>query len=216
MDVDGFLTNLPGLFDDFPASRAPRDRRFQPLLDEVEGLAAENNLALVNLAASKLDDGESYVEVGSWKGLSLIAAALGNRGDFVGIDHFGFRDGSAADLWTNVERFGVGGIRVLEGEAFELLVNGVLNDRRVGVYYYDAAHDYEAQLDGLRLVEAHLAQHALTIVDDSDWEEVGRATADYVASQPRARLVLEIRGKSHGQPQWWEGVQLIEWRASGY
>lgn len=214
MDVDGFLAELPGLFFDFPASETPSDRRFQPLLDQVEGLAAENNLALVNLAASKLEAGESYVEVGSWKGLSLIAAALGNRGDFVGIDHFAFRDGSRAELQANVDRFGVAGVTVVQGEAFSLLPDGMLDGRCVGVYYYDAAHGYDAQLEGLRLIEPYLATRALLIVDDSDWEQVGRATADYVAEQPRARLALEILGKTHGQPQWWEGVHLIDWRAA--
>ena len=214
MDVDGFLAELPGLFADFPASETPSDRRFEPLVAEVEGLAAENNLALVNLAARKLGAGESYVEVGSWNGLSLISAALGNRGDFVGIDHFAFRDGSRAALEANLDRFGVEGVTVVQGDAFSLLRDGVLEGRCVGVYYYDAAHDYDAQLEGLRLVEPHLAERALLIVDDSDWEQVGRATADYLAEQPGARLALEILGTSRGQPQWWEGVHLIDWRAS--
>jgi hypothetical protein len=82
---------------------------------------------------------------------------------------------------------------------------------RIGVYYYDNGHEYEQQLDGLRLVEAHLASPALLIVDDTDWDRVARATADYLASQPRSRLVLEVVGKDRGQPWWWEGVQVLAW-----
>ena len=51
------------------------------------------------------------------------------------------------------------------------------------------------------------------VVDDADWERVGSAVAEYVAGQPQARLVLELKGKEHGSPQWWEGVQVLEWRA---
>jgi hypothetical protein len=218
MNLEAFEHELPTLFDDFPRSPHPRDRRFWPVLEAVPGLACENNLALVNLAVSLLEPGESYVEVGAWKGRSLIAAGLGNEGaDLVGIDNFAFRDGSRAELVANLERFGVEGVTVLEGDAFELLESEALGSRRAGVYYYDAAHGYEAQLAGLELAEGHLAAAALVIVDDSDWKEVAAATRDYLANQPNARLLLEIAGSSRGQPQWWEGVQLIAWeRPAGW
>jgi hypothetical protein len=47
-------------------------------------------LALLNLAASLLDPGQSYVEVGSFFGASLIGAMRVNEGDFVAIDRFSF------------------------------------------------------------------------------------------------------------------------------
>ena len=211
MDADRFARELPGLFDDFPRSEHPRDRRFAPILEQVGGLARENNLALINLAASLLGSGESYVEVGSYKGLSLIAAMLGNEGDFVAIDSFQMGDGSRELLEENVARYGLDGYAILEGDAFDLLP---CLDRRVGAYYYDAAHDYESQLNGLRLAEPHLVPGALMIVDDTDWERVERAIDDYLATQPRARRLLTIEGKGRGQPGWWEGMQVIVWDGS--
>jgi predicted O-methyltransferase YrrM len=207
-----FLAERPGLFEDFPHSEGPRDSRFAEIVSEVRGLAEPNNLALLNLAASLLDPGESYVEAGSYHGRSLIAAMLDNDGrDFVGIDDFSLGDGSRRRLEANLERFGVSGAAILEGDAFELLRSGALGDRVVGVYYYDAGHAYEQQLDGLRLAEPYLASPALVIVDDSDWERVARATRDYLAAQPRARLALELPGKEGGRPQWWEGMQVLVW-----
>ncbi len=122
---------------------------------------------------------------------------------------------SREQLGANLARFGAEDATILEGDAFELLQGGALAGRRVGVYYYDGAHAYEAQLDGLRLVEPHLADGALLVVDDADWEDVARATADYLAAQPRARLLLEIPGESRGHPQWWEGVRVLAWDAGG-
>ena len=212
MDPQRFARGLPRLFDDYPRSEHPRDRRFGSILAEVGGLARENNLALLNLAASLLDRGESYVEVGSYRGLSLIAAMLGNAGDFVGIDDFSMGDGRRDLLEANLRRYGLSGYTILEGDAFEALRAGVLEGRRVGVYYYDAAHDYESQLEALRLVERHLAEGALLIVDDTDWEQVARAVRDYRASQPRAELLIDLAGKDLGQPWWWEGVQVLRWR----
>lgn len=212
MDVERFLPALTNAFDAFPRSEHPRDRRIAEVLEAVPGLARENNLALLNVAASLLEPEESYVEMGTYKGTSLIAAMLGNNGDFVGIDNFSFSNGSREELAANLERFGCTHAEILEGDAFELLRRGALAARRIGVYYYDNGHEYQQHLDGLRLVEPHLASPALMIVDDSDWERVSRATADYLEGQPRARLLLEIDGNTRGQPWWWEGVQVLAWQ----
>jgi predicted O-methyltransferase YrrM len=212
VDVKRFVRALPRLFVNYPRSKHPRDRRFAPILADVGGLARENNLALLNLAASCRGPGESYVEVGSFKGLSLIAAMLGNQGDFVGIDDFSMGAGSRKLLEANLRRYGLAGHTILEGDAFKLLRGGALGDRRVGVYYYDAAHDYRSQLRGLRLIEPYLGEGALLVVDDTDWPQVARAMRDYLADQPRAELLVTLDGKDRGQPWWWEGVQILHWR----
>lgn len=216
MDAPRFAQELPQLFDDFPRSEHPRARRFAPLLEQVGGLARENNLALINLAASLLDPGESYVEVGTYKGLSLLAAMDGNHdAELVAIDSFEMGDGSLDRLTHNLEAHGdraqLERVEILQGDAFELLPT---LDRRVGAYYYDAAHDYDSQVRGLQLVERHLAPGALMIVDDTDWERVERAVADYLAAQPRARHLLTIDGKDRGQPWWWEGMQVLVWNGT--
>jgi predicted O-methyltransferase YrrM len=210
MNADRFLEELPRLFEDFPRSEHPRDRRFQPVAEDVENLARENNLALLNLAAACLEGDEAYVEIGVFHGASLIAAMLGNENRrFVGIDDFGFRDASLEKVEQNLQRFGLPRPELLVGDAFELVPSGVLADSPVGVWYYDAFHSFEAQLEGLRIAEPWLAPGALMIVDDTDWEQVERAMDAYVAEQPRARRVLSIDGKDRGFPQWWEGMQVL-------
>jgi predicted O-methyltransferase YrrM len=212
MDSERFLRELPGLFDDFPQSEHPRDRRFARIADEIENLAKENNFALLNLAASCLGEQEAYVEVGVFHGASLVAAMLGNEDRrFVGIDSFDFRDATLAGVEQNLAAFGLPRPQLLVGDVFELVPAGALADTRAGVWYYDALHTYEAQLEGLRVAEALLAPGALLIVDDTDWEQVERAMDDYLGEQPRARRILTIDGKDRGLPHWWEGMQVLVW-----
>jgi hypothetical protein len=109
-------------------------------------------------------------------------------------------------------RFGLPQPKILEGDVFELVPGGALDGTRVGVWYYDASHAYEAQLEGLRIAEPHLVPGALVIVDDTDWDDVARALDDYLAEQPRAERVLLLDGKDRGSPQWWEGMQVLRWR----
>jgi protein O-GlcNAc transferase len=221
-----FADELPALFDDFPESPQPRGRRFDDVVSSVPNLATENTLAVVNLAASLLEPGESYVEAGTFLGASLIAAARENEGvDLVAIDNFSFgpstvrdRDlpaASRAALEANLDRFGVVGATILEGDTIDVLRSGALGDRRVGVFYYDACHDADVTLEALRLVEPSLADPALLIVDDSDWTNVRRAVADYLAAQPRARMLVQIEGASADRPWWWEGMAVLAWSGAG-
>jgi predicted O-methyltransferase YrrM len=212
VEADRFLEELPRLFDDFPRSEHPRDRRFQPVVDGVTNLARENNLALLNLAASLLGPDEAYVEVGVYHGASLISAMLGNDDKrIVGIDSFAFEGTSLEGIEANAARFGLPRPELIVGDAFELVPGGALDGIPIGVWYYDAAHDYDSQVDGLRIAEPHLAPGALMIVDDTDWERVDRAMEDYLAAQPRATRILTLDGSDRGAPQWWEGMQVLRW-----
>ena len=72
VDADRFLRELPDQLEDVS--------RFAEILEAVPGLAKPNNLALLNVAARCLGDGESYVEVGTYHGTSLISAHARQRG----------------------------------------------------------------------------------------------------------------------------------------
>jgi predicted O-methyltransferase YrrM len=213
--LERFERELPELYDRFPVSPHPRDRRLREIIASVPGLTAENNLALLNLAAGLLGPNEVYVEIGSLAGASIVGAALGNEAEFIAIDDFSHPSASRSEFLATVRRFGVDRVMLLEGDAFELLASGALAGRRVGVYYYDALHSYEPQLRALTLIEPYLAERALIVVDDGDWHEVDAAVHDYVERQEKARKLFAIPGKDYGQPFWWEGVCVLAWDAAG-
>jgi predicted O-methyltransferase YrrM len=200
MDVGRFLRELPEQLRDVA--------RFEAILDDVPGLAKPNNLALLNVAARCLGEGEHYVEVGSFRGTSLIAAMTGNDGLFVAIDDWSMADGDNRRLVSNLERHGLRAT-IIDGDAFATLRRGI--PAPVGVYYYDNGHEYEQQLDALRLVEPYLASPALVIVDDTDWERVERAVDDYARAQPRVSEIFRVDGKDRGHPEWWEGMRVLRW-----
>jgi predicted O-methyltransferase YrrM len=224
MDIARFVAELPRLFDEFPGDEHPLGRRFDDIIEGVLNLARENNLALLNLAVSLLDPPERYVEVGTYHGASLIGALRGNEGkESVAIDNFSIGElnmggvdrpkPSRERLEQNLERFGIAGASILEGDLFSLIEGGAVGDRPVGVYYYDAAHDYDSQIRGLEIVEPYLAEHALLIVDDTDWEHVERAMGDYIAARDNVEVLFDIGGRERGAPHWWEGMYVLGWRA---
>jgi len=210
VDVERLLRELPDQFADFPHSETPIERNLQPLCEAVEGLSEENNLALLALAAVCLDAGECYLEAGSYRGRSLIAAALGGAGTAIGVDNFSFDDSDPQGLAANVERFGVADrVRVIDGDTVAVLGEQALPP--VGVFFYDADHSTAATRAALDAVRPHLAARALIVVDDAEWPKVRAATDAFVAANPEASLRLRIAGRADGQPWWWDGMDLLAW-----
>ena len=210
MDVEGFLRALPAAFADFPRSEVPLDRSLRAVLDAVDGLSEENNLALIGLAARHLEAGEAYVEAGTYRGRSLIAAALAGEAECVGIDNFSFDDSDPAALQANLERFGVAArARMLDGDAAAVLRAAELPP--VGVFFYDADHSTEATFRAFEAVIPHLAGRALIAADNADWPKVRAAIDAFVGAHAEAELALRIAGREDGQPWWWDGMDLIAW-----
>jgi hypothetical protein len=218
MDTRAFADSLPGVFGGDLEADHPLDRRLKALLDDVEGMASENKLALLNHAASLLPADEAYVEVGSWKGLSIIAAMLGNDdGVFYAIENFtGFWvDGARVpqELQGNLERWRVADrLHVVRADAFRALLSPSWLSRPIGVYFYDGAHDRFAQYLGLGLVQPLLADEALVLVDDTSRPNVGAAIDAFARSHREFELLLDLRAERESDPRWWNGIRAYAYR----
>src|SRR5260370_5918754 len=105
MHFDAFVSRCRQLWPEFgdpsrlARSRNPADRSLSHILGEIPGMATENKLALLNAAVSALGEDEVYVEVGCYKGASIVGAATGNpRALIFACDNFVQFDGAAAAL----------------------------------------------------------------------------------------------------------------------
>jgi predicted O-methyltransferase YrrM len=214
MDIEAFQAALPALFAGDLAADHPLDRRFRDVVADVPGMATENKLALLNLAAANLGPGEAYLEVGSFKGLSLIGAMLGNQGRrFFAIENFlEFNlDGQAtkAELLDNLARWvGPQRAQLLEGDCFDLLRRSSPLREPVGVYFYDGAHGRLPHYLALGVAERWLSDRALVVVDDASWPMVRRATDRYLATHPGYRLLFDLPAEREEDPRWWNGVRV--------
>jgi predicted O-methyltransferase YrrM len=221
VDVQSFASALPGLFGGDLAAERPLDGRFRQLMDDVPGMSSENKLALLNLAGSLLPPGEAYLEVGSWKGLSIIAAALGNDSShFYAIESFrGFgvdRLESRNELQTNLERWNVSDrVSLIVDNAFRSLRRRDSIMQPIGVFFYDGSHDRLAHYLALGMAEPVLADEALVIIDDSSRPVVGRTTDLYVRTHPGYTLLFDLDARHEADPRWWNGIRVYAFRRSG-
>jgi predicted O-methyltransferase YrrM len=217
VDTAAFAARLPDCFPGGdPYADTPLDRRFAKVVETVDGMSTEHTLTLLNLAASLLPAGESYLEVGSYRGRSVVGAALGNpERAFTAVENFrefGLEPAESERLlWAALRDWDVADrVRLLRGDAFRLIIRDRL-PRPVGVYFYDGAHSRLAQHLGLGLAEPLLADEALVIVDDATWPQVERSTARYVARHPGYRPLFDLRAERPEDPRWCNGVKVYAW-----
>ena len=146
---------------------------------EVEGMSDDKMRHLLNNIGMRV---ATYVEVGSYHGSTLIAAAFANSHlTAIGIDNFSeqFEDWNTRgepreQLRQNLQqlaphaKFIEAGFRDVEVDDLPL----------IDCYFYDGAHDEESQSDGIIHFARRFADECLLLVDDWNGEPVRRGTFD--------------------------------------
>lgn len=195
----------------------PIDRRMRVIVERgVDGMSTENVRYLINEIVRRYAQGGTYLEVGSYRGCSLLSAAIFNPTTLcVGIDDFsGFKESgdNRAALHTNIEACGsppniefyecsfLDGLRRFRAEHAE---------RKVDVYFYDASHDYVSQVLGLVRALPLLAERCLIVVDDLNWEGPDAANRFFVQKHPEFRVLYRQLTPKNASPTWWNGIEVI-------
>ena len=212
MRTADFLNTLGSLWEGDPLKAThPKDRKLQRLLAETGGMASENKLAVLNLAANYLEDGEVYLEVGAWKGTSICGAAIGNDDKtFITVDDFSLFGGSMDECLRNIARYTTGNVQLVNRSYWTLLTDPSFKPK-VGVYFYDGGHEYWDHWRAIERSEPLLANEALVLIDDASWSRVRAATNAFVVSHPRFEFAARFPMQSPSGT-WWNGLDVIVYR----
>ena len=157
MDYQRFIDRLPALYEDWGTELLPpKSSQFQAVLDQLKGGATVAVMQLLNLALDCIDADEVYCEVGCFQGATLIGAMLNHSDCFAyAVDNFSefeFGDLNLEQLSHNLTTFQLEERTIFCDQPFEDFfadLKTLGNSERVGVYFYNAAHDYRSQLLGL-------------------------------------------------------------------
>ena len=168
---------------------------------------------LINKAVRNMPDDQCFVNVGVWHGFTFLAGMLGNaEKTCIGIDNFTEFGGPRAEFRK----------RFLDAksdnhEFFDMDYKWYFNkfhvkqSKNIGVYIYDGSHDYQNQLDGLKIAEPFFADNAIILVDDTNWPDPEKATRDFVASSEfNYEIILDVKTNGNGHPTWHNGIIVIQ------
>ena len=187
--------------------RAQRgNTKLPPAMFQQPGMSSARVRILLNELCAF--DACRYLEIGSWKGSTLLAASYRNPGTFLGVDNFTEFGGSPDDFvqhthaWYRDCRF-----RLLQTDAWALDPAQVAP---IDVYFYDGGHTEDEQYRAFTHFTDAFADTFIAVVDD--WNELPvrhgtlRAFLDL-----RYRVLQDWDLFTDGNPDrggWWNGVYV--------
>lgn len=219
MDYQTFIQRLPELYENWgEISIRPKRHEFHSVLQQVQGMTTVNVMQLLNFAVECMEPDEVYCEVGCFHGSTLIGSLLNHPQHIAyAVDNFSEFDHEGKNLnifAENLSLFNLDEQVIFCNQGFEEFffdLKQIQPPVKIGVYFYDGAHDYRSQLLGLLLARPFLADQALIIVDDSNWSSVQQANWDFMAAHSQCQLLLNISTPQDGHFTFWNGLQVFSW-----
>ena len=162
--LDKFIDWLQSIPENRESFEEDARERFQEIQDATAGWAANGLMHVLNCAVYEMDDGEEYLEIGTYGGRSLVAALQDCDKRARVIDPFANTAEGVRPAWEKaVDQFGVRD-RITLYETFAEQFDDELPP--IGVFFYDGNHDAGHTYEGLVRFEKYLADKAIIIVDD--------------------------------------------------
>jgi hypothetical protein len=151
--------------------------KLTPEVLSIEGMSDVAMRSLLNNIGTRVS---KYVEVGTYHGSTLIAAAFGNPHlTAIGIDNFSEEfprwdsNGKPQEqLFANLKRFAPH-VTFIEANFRDVVPNDL---PLIDCYFYDGAHDFASQVEGIVHFAPRFADECLLLVDDWNGEEVRQGT----------------------------------------
>ena len=76
-------------------------------MQSIEGMSTIANAWIINQIASNLDENQNYINIGCWKGFSLIAGMINTKCKVFGIDNFSWVDAPRKEFYNNFNLYKV-------------------------------------------------------------------------------------------------------------
>lgn len=219
MDYQKFINELSNIYNNWlELSICPKTNQFEKVVEQVKGMTTTNIMQLLNFAVECMEQGKVYCEVGCFQGATLIGALLNHPSQSAyAVDNFSEFDPlneNLEKLEENLATFGIAEQVMFCNQDFQEFFSDLRQletSDKIGVYLYDGAHDYRSQLLGLLWAVPFLADRAVIVVDDSNWNDVRLANSDFLKLYPQCSILLDVGTPDNGHFTFWNGIQVMSW-----
>jgi hypothetical protein len=183
-------------------------------LVDIPGMSGPKICNLLNALVARMDPGERYLEVGCWRGRTLLSAALNNMDRVcIGCDKFrlfgrftGFGFLARRALNDNVARFAGRRATIWFHDMRSAKFFRGRSPGPIGVYFYDGAHSYRETRKSIAAGARWLSPRAVVLVDDWNVPHVRQATLDGFRDSGVTILWRRDLPGDHTEATWWNGV----------
>jgi hypothetical protein len=188
-------------------AEAHKSKLTEEYIAKLDGLSSPKVWHLLNnLCAGS----SAYLEVGCYKGSTLLAALYQNPIYAYAIDDFSMSPETRKDFFKNTD-----GAKFwfYEGDCFSFNIGDI--KKPIDLYFYDGAHTGEAQYKALTHFAGTLANEFIFVCDDWDLSKMKTCTFSAVKDLGfKITEYHELKGHTAGTLEarkagWWGGIGLV-------
>ena len=187
------------------------------IVSDIGALSSPKIRTILHRVAARVPTDESYVEIGTHIGGTLISALVDHKDvSAYCCDNWSFQtcnEGPVRDVFKrNLDRYKhrLPDVQVLDMDAFKMLQNPPFK-KPVGAYFYDADHSEESQYKAITMIYPYLASDAVVIIDDWGMPEVQSGTWRGIKEvRPKELFFWGYHPKKpHDASDFWNGIGLF-------
>ena len=161
-------------------------QNFSNRMKSIEGMSTIANAWIINQIASNLDQNQNYVNIGCWKGFSLIAGMINTKCSVYGVDNFTWIDAPRKEFYDKKQKY-------------------------IDFYFFDGPHTYKDQYQSLDLASNFFRKGSIILVDDTNWQEPREATKDFISNHASKYEILHDLKCNHARhPTYWNGLIIFQ------
>ena len=181
----------------------------------LEGMSSSKVRHLLNNLAA---EAKGYLEVGCWKGSTLISACYGNDCPAFAIDNFSEFDKEKTTeeiLRSNISKFLSGKDVFFFNNDFMEIAPENTEGSKIDLLLYDGSHSYKDQYNAIVHLTKFCEDEFVLVIDDWNHEPAKSGTIDAINDCKEYGLVVHenyiLPAKFNGDLDgWWNGVWVAK------
>ena len=180
-------------------------------MKSIEGMSTIANAWIINQIAKSLNQKQNYVNIGCWKGFSLLPGMINTECRVFGIDNFSWVDAPRKEFYKNFNTYKDEKRHFFyDGDYVEFLQEWDKKKEYIDFYFFDGPHSFKDQYQSLELASNYFKTGTIIMVDDTNWEEPREATNQFINNNPGKYKILHDLKCSHARhPTYWNGLIIF-------
>lgn len=187
-------------------------QKFSKKMKSIEGMSTIANAWIINQIASSLNENQNYVNIGCWKGFSLIAGMINTKCSVFGVDNFAWKEQGKKEFIENFNKNADTKKHYFyEGDYLKFLQDWEKNKKFIDFYFYDGPHSFKDQYESLEIGSAFFRSGTIILVDDTNWDEPREATLEFINKRnSNYQLISDLKCSHARHPTYWNGLMIFQ------
>ena len=200
------------VFDNCIIKREKIDLDLRKELIKIDSMSTYAIGYLINRICKNLSKNQVYLNIGCWKGFSLVAGMINTECKVIGVDNFSQFTGPKNDFLKNFENSKKKNHFFFEQDYEKYFASLDYTKDKFDFYFYDGEHSYDNQFKNLKIADKFLNIGSIVLIDDINFEEVYEGTVDFInKTKSNFKIIKEIKtANNHCHPSFWNGIMILK------